>query len=89
MANLSGFVKRLRDIMRNDAGINGDAQRITGILAEPTFSFSPEQLVSIHRRLFDGIYKHAGTIRDYNITKNEWVLKGDTVQYASCFRLVE
>lgn len=65
------------------------SQRITGILAEPTFSFSPEQLVSIHRRLFDGIYKHAGTIRDYNITKNEWVLKGDTVQYASCFRLVE
>ena len=65
------------------------SQRITGILAEPTFSFSPEQLVSIHRRLFNGIYKHAGTIRDYNITKNEWVLKGDTVQYASCFRLVE
>ena len=65
------------------------SQRITGILAEPTFSFSPEQLVSIHRRLFDGIYKHAGTIRDYNITKNEWVLNGDTVQYASCFRLVE
>ena len=65
------------------------SQRMTEILAEPTFSFSPEQLVSIHRRLFDGIYKHAGTIRDYNITKNEWVLKGDTVQYASCFRLVE
>ena len=65
------------------------SQRITEILAEPTFSFSPEQLVSIHRRLFDGIYRHAGTIRDYNITKNEWVLKGDTVQYASCFRLVE
>ena len=65
------------------------SQRITEILAEPTFSFSPEQLVSIHRRLFDGIFKHAGTIRDYNITKNECVLKGDTVQYASCFRLVE
>ena len=31
MANLSGFVKRLRDIMRNDAGINGDAQRIEQI----------------------------------------------------------
>ena len=28
MSNLSGFVKRIRDIMRNDAGINGDAQRI-------------------------------------------------------------
>ena len=31
MANLSGFVKRVRDIMRNDAGINGDAQRIEQI----------------------------------------------------------
>lgn len=31
MANLSSFVKRLRDIMRNDAGINGDAQRIEQI----------------------------------------------------------
>lgn len=31
MANLSGFVKRLRDIMRNDAGINGDAQRLEQI----------------------------------------------------------
>lgn len=28
MTNLSNFVKRIRDIMRNDAGINGDAQRI-------------------------------------------------------------
>ena len=32
MSNLSGFVKRLRDIMRNDAGINGDAQRIGQIV---------------------------------------------------------
>lgn len=31
MSNLSTFVKRLRDIMRNDAGINGDAQRIEQI----------------------------------------------------------
>ena len=65
------------------------SQRIAGILSEPTFSFSPTELLSIHRRLFEGIYKHAGTIRDYNITKNEWVLRGDTVQYASFFRLVE
>ena len=32
MSNLSGFIKRLRDIMRNDAGINGDAQRIEQIV---------------------------------------------------------
>ena len=31
MSNLSGFVKRLRDVMRNDPGINGDAQRIEQI----------------------------------------------------------
>lgn len=31
MSNLTGFIKRLRDIMRNDAGINGDAQRIEQI----------------------------------------------------------
>lgn len=57
--------------------------RITEILTEKTFSFTPAQLTSIHRRLFDGIYKLAGHIRDYNITKNEWVLGGKTVYYAS------
>ena len=31
MGNLNSFVKRIRDIMRNDAGINGDAQRIEQI----------------------------------------------------------
>ena len=57
--------------------------RITELLEEKTFSFTPAQLISIHRRLFDGIYKLAGQIRDYNITKNEWVLGGKTVYYAS------
>jgi fido (protein-threonine AMPylation protein) len=59
------------------------SQRITEILAEPTFSFSPASYVSIHRKLFAGVYKHAGKIRDYNITKSEWVLKKDTVRYES------
>ena len=57
--------------------------RITAILSEKTFVFSPSQLVSIHKRLFNGIYKFAGKYRDYNITKNEWVLNGDTVLYSS------
>ena len=65
------------------------SQRVAALLSEPTFAFSPEELISIHKRLFTGIYKFAGRIRDYNITKNEWVLKGESVQYASCFRLVE
>ena len=34
MSTISNFVKRLRDIMRNDAGINGDAQRIEQIMEE-------------------------------------------------------
>ena len=57
--------------------------RITEILGEKTFTFSPVEYISIHRRLFQGIYNHAGKIRDYNITKQEWVLNGETVLYAN------
>lgn len=57
--------------------------RIAEILSEQTFTFSPAEYLSIHRRLFQGIYSHAGKMRDYNITKQEWVLNGETVLYAS------
>ena len=63
--------------------------RITELLQEQTFNFSPAQLMSIHRRLFEGIYKFAGRIRDYNITKREWVLRGETVFYASADTISE
>jgi fido (protein-threonine AMPylation protein)/DNA-binding MarR family transcriptional regulator len=63
--------------------------RIAEILSEKTFSFSPAEFIGIHRRLFRGIYKFAGKIRDYNITKNEWVLDGETVLYASADMLRE
>ena len=53
------------------------------IKKEKTFQFSPVELQNIHRKLFEGVLNYAGRIRDYNITKNEWVLKGDTVLYAS------
>ncbi|MGJ0686377.1 Fic family protein [Mediterraneibacter gnavus] len=43
--------------------------------------------MSIHRKLFRGIYNHAGKIRDYNITKKEWVLDGATVMYGSASEL--
>ncbi len=56
--------------------------RIAEILSEKTFSFSPIEYIGIHRRLFSGIYKFAGEIRDYNITKSEWVLDGETMLYA-------
>jgi hypothetical protein len=56
---------------------------IAEILSEETFSFTPAELITIHKRLFTGIYKIAGKIRDYNITKSERVLDGHTVYYAS------
>ena len=56
--------------------------RIAQLLSEDAFVFSPNQLIAIHRRLFDGIYKFAGVIRDYNISKREWVLQGKSVVYA-------
>ena len=59
------------------------SSRIAEILSETAFSFSPNEYISIHRKLFQGIYKHAGKIRDYNITKKEWVLDGATVMYGS------
>lgn len=43
--------------------------------------------MSIHKRLFSGIYDHAGKIRDYNISKKEWVLNGDTVLYGGASEL--
>ena len=72
---------------RNDVEIRTEeadkvSARIAQILSEDAFVFAPGQLISIHRRLFGGIYKFAGVIRDYNISKKEWVLKGESVTYS-------
>ena len=61
--------------------------RIAALLSERAFSFTPNEYISIHRKLFTGIYSHAGHIRDYNITKKEWVLNGATVLYGSATEL--
>ncbi|MDD3220811.1 MAG: Fic family protein [Lachnospiraceae bacterium] len=63
--------------------------RIAKILSEKAFSFTPNQYISIHKKLFQGIYSHAGKIRDYNITKKEWVLDGAIVLYGSATELRE
>ena len=63
------------------------AARIAALLSERAFSFTPNEYLSIHRKLFTGIYPHAGRIRDYNITKKEWVLNGATVLYGSATEL--
>ena len=54
---------------------------ITKILSSNTLDFSAKGYISLHRRIFAGVFKHAGKVRDYDISKNEWILNGDTVHY--------
>ena len=56
---------------------------IAKLLNERTFAFTVAGLTAVHRRIFDGVFKFAGQIREVNITKKEWVLRGDTVLYVS------
>ena len=63
------------------------SSRIAEILSETAFTFSPNEYIAIHRKLFQGIYEQAGKLRDYNITKKEWVLDGETVVYGSASEL--
>lgn len=60
---------------------------IAKLLGEPSFLFSVVGITSIHRRIFDGVFKHAGKIRDYEISKKEWVLRGDSVLYGNAVDL--
>lgn len=63
--------------------------RIAALLSEKAFSFTENEYLSIHRKLFAGIYSQAGCFREYNITKKEWVLDGATVIYGSATELKE
>ena len=63
--------------------------RIAAILSEDAFTFSVPQYTGIHRRLFEGLYSHAGKIRDYNISKKEWVLDGASVHYGNSLEIKE
>ncbi len=54
-------------------------KNIKRILSVKTYDISTNGYTSLHRRIFEGIMKHAGELRKYDITKREWVLEGDTV----------
>ena len=71
-----------KNFEKRDEEADKVAVRITEILSEKAFSFSPAELLNIHKRLFKDIFNKAGVYRDYNFTKKEWVLNGDTVIYA-------
>ena len=57
------------------------SKNIKRILSVKTCDFSTNGYMSLHRRIFEGVMKHAGEMRKYDITKREWVLEGDTVSY--------
>lgn len=77
-----------RDALDRTEEADKVSARIAALLSERAFSFTPNEYISIHRKLFTGIYSHAGRIRDYNITKREWVLSGATVLYGSVTELM-
>ena len=57
------------------------AANIAKLLGEKSFSLTALEMLNIHRHLFEGVFKHAGEVRPYDISKKEWILQGDTVIY--------
>ena len=55
--------------------------RINQLIHSPSFRLAPEFYIALHGQIFEGVFPHAGTIRTVNISKREWVLNGDTVNY--------
>lgn len=83
--------KSVREKAEADGTFEADrvADRINLLLAEKAFTFSPMELSRIHGFLFKGVLPHAGQFRTYNITKNQWILDGDTISYGSADSLSE
>ncbi len=65
------------------------AMHIASVLSEDVFSLAPMEFARIHRRLFEGVFDHAGDYRKVNISKREWVLDGDSVLYMPCEGIAE
>ena len=57
------------------------SSNISKLLQTDAFTYSVAGLTAIHRAIFEGVFKHAGRFRDYDISKKEWVLRGDSVLY--------
>lgn len=88
-ALISSYYKEQSDKTERAEEADIVSVRIAQIISEKSFVFSPIEYLTIHKRLFEGIYSHAGKIRDYNISKEEWVLDGDTVMYGNAVNLRE
>lgn len=78
---ISSYYKNKPDVSERTKEADTIAIRIAQMISEDTFTFTVGQLLSIHKRLFDGVFDHAGKLRDYNFSKKEWVLDGASVTY--------
>ena len=69
----------------NDDADKEEADRVSSniskLLQTDAFTYSVAGLAAIHRAIFEGVFKHAGRFRDYDISKKEWVLRNDSVLY--------
>ncbi len=69
----------------NDDADKEEADRVSSniskLLQTDAFTYSVAGFAAIHRAIFEGVFKHAGRFRDYDISKKEWVLRNDTVLY--------
>ena len=61
------------------------AARMNQLIHAPVFGMTPEFFLGLHGKIFEGVFKHAGQIRDVELLKREWVLNGDSVQYEASF----
>lgn len=79
----SYYVSRNRHDRPDEATEEADrvSANIAKLLSSNTLTFSLFGYTQVHRNIFEGVFKHAGKIRDYDITKREWVLRGDSVSY--------
>ena len=57
------------------------SSNISKLLQTDAFTYSVGGLAAIHKAIFEGVFKHAGKFREYDISKKEWVLRGDSVLY--------
>lgn len=68
-------------IEENDEEADKTSANIKRILSTNTLAFNTNGYIATHRRIFEGVFKHAGQLRKYDISKKEWVLNGETVNY--------
>ena len=74
-------VRGEHDIPEDTVEADKVSARINQLIRSPSFRLIPEFYIALHGQIFEGVFPHAGSIRTVNISKREWVLNGDTVDY--------